>query len=97
MLAPYLTDLASMIEASVTKKLERLEAKRLGKVKNPRKGLEDADTSPGVREPEPSFALFPERAQETPSCCRAIRNRFQRLNQWKARGSADGDRKPLAF
>ena len=42
-------DLASMIEASVTEKLERLEAKRLGKVKNPRKSLEDADTSPGVR------------------------------------------------
>ena len=42
-------DLASMIEASVTEKLERLETKRLGKVNNPRKGLEDADTSPGVR------------------------------------------------
>ena len=42
-------DLASMLEASVTEKLERLEAKRLGKVKNPRKSLEDADTSPGVR------------------------------------------------
>ena len=42
-------DLASMIETSVTEKLERLEAKRLGKVKNPRKSLEDADTSPGVR------------------------------------------------
>ena len=43
------TDLASMLEASVTEKLERLEAKRLGKVKKPRKSLEDADTSPGVR------------------------------------------------
>ena len=47
-------DLASMIEASVTEKtrtekLERLEAKRLGKVKNPRKNLVDADTSPGAR------------------------------------------------
>ena len=42
-------DLASMIEASVTEKLERLEAKRLGKVKNPRKSLVDADTSPGAR------------------------------------------------
>ncbi len=42
-------DLASMLEASVTEKLERLEAKRLGKVKNPRKKLEDADTSPGGR------------------------------------------------
>ena len=41
--------LTSMIEASVTEKLERLEAKRLGKAKNPRKSLEDADTSPGAR------------------------------------------------
>ncbi len=43
------TDLASMIEAAVSEKLERLEAKRLGKVKRPRKSLDDADTSPGVR------------------------------------------------
>ncbi len=42
-------DLASMIEASVTEKLERVEAKRLGKVKKPRKSLEDADTAPGGR------------------------------------------------
>ena len=42
-------DLASMLEASVTEKLERLEAKRLGKVKNPGKKLEDADTAPGGR------------------------------------------------
>ena len=42
-------DLVSMLEASVTEKLERLEAKRLGKVKNPRKSLEDADTAPGGR------------------------------------------------
>ena len=42
-------DLASLLEASVTEKLERLEAKRLGKVKNPRTRLEDTDTSPGVR------------------------------------------------
>ena len=42
-------DLASILEASVTEKLERLEAKRLGKVKNPRKKLEDADTAPGRR------------------------------------------------
>ena len=33
----------------MTEKLERLEAKRLGKVKNPRKSLEDADTAPGGR------------------------------------------------
>jgi hypothetical protein len=42
-------DLASMVESAVTEKLERIEAKRLGKVKNPRKKLEEADTSPGVR------------------------------------------------
>jgi len=42
-------DLASMIEKAVTEKLERVEAKRYGKVKNPRKTLEDADTAPGVR------------------------------------------------
>jgi len=42
-------DLASMIEVAVTEKLERVEAKRYGKVKNPRKNLEDADTAPGVR------------------------------------------------
>ncbi len=38
-------DLASILEASVTEKLERLEARRLGKVENPRKSLEDADTT----------------------------------------------------
>ena len=42
-------DLVSMMEAAVTEKLERLEAKRLGKVKNPRKSVEEADTAPGVR------------------------------------------------
>ena len=42
-------DLVSMMEMAVTEKLERLEAKRLGKVKNPRKSVEEADTSPGVR------------------------------------------------
>ena len=42
-------DLAAIMEAAVTEKLERLEAKRFGKTKNPRKSLEEADTSPGVR------------------------------------------------
>ena len=42
-------DLASIVEAAVTEKIERLEAKRFGKTRNPRKSLEDADTSPGVR------------------------------------------------
>lgn len=42
-------DLASVIEAAVTEKLDRLEAKRYGKVKKPRQTLEHADTAPGVR------------------------------------------------
>ena len=42
-------DLASIVEAAVTEKLDRLEAKRFGKTKKPRTSLEDADTSPGVR------------------------------------------------
>ncbi len=61
-------DLASMLEASVTEKLERLEAKRLGKVKNPRKSFEDADTSPGVRgipAPVRRFVWARDRAQCT--------------------------------
>ena len=42
-------DLAAIMEAAVTEKLERLEAKRYGKTKKPRKSLDEADTSPGVR------------------------------------------------
>ncbi len=42
-------DLASVVEAAVTEKLERLEAKRFGKAKKPSKSLEQADTSPGSR------------------------------------------------
>ncbi len=57
-------DLASMLEASVTEKLERLEARRLGKVKNPRKSLEDADTVPRVRGiPAPVRRFVSERDQ----------------------------------
>ncbi len=33
----------------MTEKLQRLEAKRFGKTKNPRKNVEDAHTSPGSR------------------------------------------------
>ena len=43
-------DVASIIDAAVSEKLERLEAKGYGKTNKPRKKLEDADTSPGVRE-----------------------------------------------
>ena len=42
-------DLASVVEAAVTEKLERVEAKRFGKTNKPRKSLEEADTSPGSR------------------------------------------------
>ena len=42
-------DLGTLIDAAVTEKLERLEAKRYGKVNKPRKNLEDADITPGVR------------------------------------------------
>ncbi len=42
-------DLISAVDAAVTEKLERIEAKRFGKTKNPRKSVEDADTSPGSR------------------------------------------------
>ena len=38
-------DLAAVIEAAVTEKLERLEAKRYGETSRPRKNLEQTDTS----------------------------------------------------
>ena len=43
------SDLAGLIEEAVTEKLERLEAKRFGKTKAPRKNLEQTDTSPSSR------------------------------------------------
>jgi len=42
-------DLAEVMEAAVTEKLERLEAKRYGQTNKPRKSVEEADTSSGVR------------------------------------------------
>ena len=42
-------DLAAVIEAAVTEKLERLEAKRYAETKRPRKNLEQTDTSPESR------------------------------------------------
>jgi hypothetical protein len=42
-------DLATVIEVAVTEKLEKLEAKRYGTTKSPRKNLEEADTSPSSR------------------------------------------------
>jgi hypothetical protein len=42
-------DLAAVIEAAVTEKLERLEAKRFGEAKTPRKSLEETDTSASSR------------------------------------------------
>ena len=42
-------DLAAVIEAAVTEKLERLEAKRFAETKAPRKSLEETDTSASSR------------------------------------------------
>ncbi len=42
-------DLAAIIEEAVTEKLERLESKRFGKTKAPRKSVEESDTSPSSR------------------------------------------------
>jgi hypothetical protein len=42
-------DLATVIEAAVTEKLERLESKRYGKTKAPRKSVKETDTSPSSR------------------------------------------------
>ena len=42
-------DLTAVIEAAVTEKLERLEAKRFAEVKKPRKGLGETDTSAKTR------------------------------------------------
>jgi hypothetical protein len=42
-------DLAEVIEAAVTEKLERLEAKRYAETKTPRKSLDETDTSPKSR------------------------------------------------
>ena len=42
-------DLAQVIDAAVTEKLERLEARRFGKTKAPRKGLAETDTSGSSR------------------------------------------------
>jgi hypothetical protein len=42
-------DIAAVIEAAVTEKLERLEAKRYGETKKPRKRLKETDTSPKAR------------------------------------------------
>jgi hypothetical protein len=42
-------DLAAVIEVAVTEKLERLEARRFGQVKAPRKGLAETDTRPRSR------------------------------------------------
>jgi hypothetical protein len=42
-------DLGAIIEAAVTEKLERLEARRFAATKHPRKSLSEADTSPASR------------------------------------------------
>jgi hypothetical protein len=42
-------DLAAIIDEAVTEKLEKLEAKRYGKTKSPRKSVEETNTSPSSR------------------------------------------------
>ena len=42
-------DLAEIIEAAVSEKLERVEARRLGKTESPRKSLDETDVSAGSR------------------------------------------------
>jgi hypothetical protein len=42
-------DLAAVIEAAVTEKLERVEAKRYAEVKKPRKSLDETEISPKTR------------------------------------------------
>lgn len=42
-------DLATLIEEAVTEKIEKLESKRYGTTKNPRKSLEETDTSSSSR------------------------------------------------
>ena len=42
-------DLAAVIEEAVTEKLERLESKRFGKAKSPRKSVDETDTLPSSR------------------------------------------------
>jgi 5-methylcytosine-specific restriction endonuclease McrA len=42
-------DLGAIIEEAVTEKLERLESKRFGKTKTPRKSLKETKTSPSSR------------------------------------------------
>ncbi len=42
-------DLAALIEEAVTEKIEKLESKRYGTTKNPRKSLEETDTSVSSR------------------------------------------------
>jgi hypothetical protein len=42
-------DLAAVVEAAVTEKLERLEARRFGKTRSPRKSLKESKTTPSSR------------------------------------------------
>jgi hypothetical protein len=57
------SDLATLVEQAVTEKLERLEARRFGRTKAPRKALAEADTSGGPRSiPAPVRRAVYERA-----------------------------------
>jgi hypothetical protein len=57
------SDLANLVEQAVTEKLERLEARKFGRTKSPRKMLAQADTSGGRRSiPAPVRRAVYERA-----------------------------------
>jgi hypothetical protein len=57
------SDLATVVEQAVTEELDRLEARRFGRTKAPRKALAEADTSGGPRSiPAPVRRAVYERA-----------------------------------
>jgi hypothetical protein len=78
-------DLATLVEQAVTEKLERLEARRFGRTKAPRKTLAEAGTSSGPRSiPAPVRRAVYERAG---GCCAFV----------DARGRRCGARRRLEF
>jgi 5-methylcytosine-specific restriction endonuclease McrA len=66
-------DLATAIEAAVTEKLERLEAKRFGLTKTPRRTLDETDTSPRSRH-LPAAVRRSVRARDGDQCTFLLRN-----------------------
>ena len=95
--------LAQVIEAAVTEKLERLEAKRFGKTKAPRKGLAETDTSASTRyipaavrravcERDGNRCGFVDARGRR--CTERHRLEFHHLDPWGAPGGPDGDHSP---